>query len=229
MRQFYPTLCAGAWSELGVGYRVGGMAVGNPACDGSRVLSPTGWHNALGRGRDGLSARSPRAATEQRRTACGLVNVSSDLRDRLRARGIDPGQAGVAAAGGRLGNATFGAMADEVHQVIRPAIGEAFTEGAEWIGVPQVLDALADLPESSGAQWFQSIGVDMAELRRIAGKTQRRVDTRRRPPGCRAQYRCGTINRVVRLSDGEHNVHVIGVNWPHHVFVSKDFKVVGAL
>jgi hypothetical protein len=45
----------------------------------------------------------------------------------------------------------------------------------------------------------------------------------------RTAYRCGTINRVVRLSDGEYNVHVIGVNWPHHVFVSKKFKVVGAV
>jgi hypothetical protein len=23
-------------------------------------------------------------------------------------------------------------------------------------------------------------------------------------------------------------VHIIAVNWPHHVFVSQDFKVVGA-
>ncbi len=27
---------------------------------------------------------------------------------------------------------------------------------------------------------------------------------------------------------GEYEVHNIGVNWPHHVFVSQDFKVVGA-
>ena len=43
-----------------------------------------------------------------------------------------------------------------------------------------------------------------------------------------AAYRGGTVNRVVLLSDGEYNVHMIGVNWPHHVFVSKNFKVVGA-
>ena len=36
------------------------------------------------------------------------------------------------------------------------------------------------------------------------------------------------VNRVVLLSDGEYNVHIIGVNWPHHVFVNQDFKVVGA-
>jgi hypothetical protein len=38
----------------------------------------------------------------------------------------------------------------------------------------------------------------------------------------------GIVNRVVLLSDGEYNVHMIGVNWPHHVFVSTNFKVVGA-
>ena len=41
-------------------------------------------------------------------------------------------------------------------------------------------------------------------------------------------YPGGTVNRVVLLSNGEYNVHMIGVNWPHHVFVSQDFKVVGA-
>src|ERR1700674_3957609 len=33
-----------------------------------------------------------------------------------------------------------------------------------------------------------------------------------------AAYPGGTANRVVLLSNGEYNVHVIGVNWPHHVF-----------
>jgi hypothetical protein len=43
-----------------------------------------------------------------------------------------------------------------------------------------------------------------------------------------AAYPGGIVNRVVLLSDGEYNVHMIGVNWPHHVFVSTNFKVVGA-
>ena len=43
-----------------------------------------------------------------------------------------------------------------------------------------------------------------------------------------AAYPGGIVNRVVRLSGGEYNVNMIGVNWPHHVFVSTDFKVVGA-
>jgi hypothetical protein len=43
-----------------------------------------------------------------------------------------------------------------------------------------------------------------------------------------ASYPGVTVNRVVLLSNGEYNVHIIGVNWPHHVFVNQDFKVVGA-
>ena len=36
------------------------------------------------------------------------------------------------------------------------------------------------------------------------------------------------VDRVVQLSNGEYEVHYIGVNWPHHIFVNQDFKVVGA-
>jgi hypothetical protein len=43
-----------------------------------------------------------------------------------------------------------------------------------------------------------------------------------------AAYPGGTVNRVVLLSDGSYNVHMIGVNWPHHVFVNNNFKVIGA-
>jgi hypothetical protein len=43
-----------------------------------------------------------------------------------------------------------------------------------------------------------------------------------------AAYPGGIIDRVVRLSNGDYEVHNIGVNWPHHIFVGKNFKVVGA-
>jgi hypothetical protein len=32
----------------------------------------------------------------------------------------------------------------------------------------------------------------------------------------------------VKLSNGEYEVHNIGVNWPRHIFVNSNFKVVGA-
>jgi hypothetical protein len=41
-------------------------------------------------------------------------------------------------------------------------------------------------------------------------------------------YPGGVVDRVVKLSNGEYEVHNIGVNWPHHIFVNNDFKVIGA-
>ena len=38
----------------------------------------------------------------------------------------------------------------------------------------------------------------------------------------------GTVNRVLKLSDGSYAVHMFATSGPHHVFVSKDFKVTGA-
>ena len=43
-----------------------------------------------------------------------------------------------------------------------------------------------------------------------------------------AAYPGGIVDRVVLLGNGDYNVHIIGVNWPHHVFVNQDFKVIGA-
>jgi hypothetical protein len=41
-------------------------------------------------------------------------------------------------------------------------------------------------------------------------------------------YPGGVVDRVVKLSNGEYEVHNIGVNWPHHIFVNQGFAVVGA-
>jgi hypothetical protein len=43
-----------------------------------------------------------------------------------------------------------------------------------------------------------------------------------------ANYPGGIVDRIVELSTGEYEVHNIGVNWPHHIFVSHDFKFLGA-
>jgi hypothetical protein len=42
------------------------------------------------------------------------------------------------------------------------------------------------------------------------------------------KYAGGVVDRVVRLSNGEYEVHYIGANWPHHIFVNSSFQVAGA-
>ena len=43
-----------------------------------------------------------------------------------------------------------------------------------------------------------------------------------------AAYPGGVVDRVVALGNGDYEVHYIGVNWPHHIFVNQDFQVIGA-
>jgi hypothetical protein len=43
-----------------------------------------------------------------------------------------------------------------------------------------------------------------------------------------AAYPGGVVDRVVQLGDGDYEVHYIGINWPHHIFVNQSFQVIGA-
>jgi hypothetical protein len=43
-----------------------------------------------------------------------------------------------------------------------------------------------------------------------------------------AAYPGGVVDRVVELGNGDYEVHYIGVNWPHHIFVNQSFEVIGA-
>jgi hypothetical protein len=43
-----------------------------------------------------------------------------------------------------------------------------------------------------------------------------------------AAYPGGVVDRVVSLGNGDYEVHYIGVNWPHHIFVNQNFQVIGA-
>lgn len=44
-----------------------------------------------------------------------------------------------------------------------------------------------------------------------------------------AKHPGGTVNRVLKFSDGSYAVHMIKISWPHHVFVSTSFTVTGAI
>jgi|SRR3954449_1991194 len=72
------------------------------------------------------------------------------------------------------------------------------------------------------------VGQVPASFRPGTGTIVTGTDANKATTAAEAAYPGGNVNRVVLLSDGEYNVHMIGVNWPHHIFVSKDFKVVGA-
>ena len=74
-------------------------------------------------------------------------------------------------------------------------------------------------PSSAVRRRRQSRTVRCRPAMRKARDDRRRSDRESRDEAALAAYPGGIVDRVVKLSDGEYEVHNIGVNWPHHIFV----------
>ncbi len=74
----------------------------------------------------------------------------------------------------------------------------------------------------------KQVGQIPASYKQGSGAIVRGTTANKATKAALAAYPGGIVDRVVKLSNGEYEVHNIGVNWPHHVFVNQDFKVVGA-
>jgi hypothetical protein len=74
----------------------------------------------------------------------------------------------------------------------------------------------------------KQVGKVPANYRQGTGTIVSGTTANRATEAALAAYPGGIVDRVVKLSNGEYEVHNIGVNWPHHIFVNKNFKVVGA-
>jgi len=74
----------------------------------------------------------------------------------------------------------------------------------------------------------KKVGQIPAAYKQGAGTLASGTTANRATVAALAAYPGGVVDRVVELSSGEYEVHNIGVNWPHHIFVNQAFKVVGA-
>ena len=74
----------------------------------------------------------------------------------------------------------------------------------------------------------KQVGQIPASYRQGSGTIVGGMAANRATEAALAAYPGGIVDRVVKLSNGEYEVHYIGVNWPHHIFVNHDFKVIGA-
>jgi hypothetical protein len=98
-------------------------------------------------------------------------------------------------------------------------------------GPPASLCATEELTETIGLSFLSgSLSIvggveDQPELARVlvSGSTANKATE-----AALLTYPGGVVDRVVQLSNGDYEVHNIGVTWPHHIFVNKDFKVIGA-
>ena len=98
--------------------------------------------------------------------------------------------------------------------IVQPAGGSSATKVAPFQrGAPSTAKQVGQIP----ANYTQGSGTI------VSGTTANKATK-----AALAAYPGGIVDRVVKLSSGEYEVHNIGVNWPHHIFVNQSFKVVGA-
>ena len=94
---------------------------------------------------------------------------------------------------------------------------------------PAPSSASAVVPFSRGASsTSKQAGQIPADYKQGSGTIVSGTAANKATEAALAAYPGGIVDRVVQLSDGEYEVHYIGVNWPHHIFVNQDFTVVGA-
>ncbi len=74
----------------------------------------------------------------------------------------------------------------------------------------------------------RQVGQIPANYRQGSGRITSGTAANKATEAALAAYPGGIVDRVVKLSNAEYEVHNIGVNWPHHIFVNHDFKVIGA-
>ncbi|HEY3946023.1 MAG TPA: hypothetical protein VGL78_12420 [Solirubrobacteraceae bacterium] len=82
--------------------------------------------------------------------------------------------------------------------------------------------------QRGAAPTSKQVGQIPANYRQGSGTIVSGTQANKATEAALAAYPGGIVDRVVKLSNGEYEVHNIGVNWPHHIFVNQDFKVVGA-
>jgi hypothetical protein len=85
------------------------------------------------------------------------------------------------------------------------------------------------IPFQRGAQTTsKQVGQIPANYKEGSGTIVSGTTANRATEAALAAFPGGVVDRVVQLSNGEYEVHYIGVNWPHHIFVNQNFTVAGA-
>jgi hypothetical protein len=99
----------------------------------------------------------------------------------------------------------------------------------EPAGNPYTASSAAVVPFQQGApSTSKTIGQIPADYSQGSGTIVSGTTASKATEAALAAYPGGVVDRVVQLSNGDYEVHTIGVNWPHHIFVNQDFQVIGA-
>jgi membrane-bound inhibitor of C-type lysozyme len=101
--------------------------------------------------------------------------------------------------------------------IVNPPSSSASSPGGQTIGY------------SKGTQGStQKVGTIPSDYSQGSGTLASGTTADKATEAALAAYPGGVVDRVVELGNGDYEVHNIGVNWPHHIFVNQNFQVIGA-
>ena len=99
----------------------------------------------------------------------------------------------------------------------------------EPAGNPYTASSAAVVPFQQGApSTSKTVGQIPADYSQGSGTIVSGTTANKATEAALAAYPGGVVDRVVQLGNGDYEVHTIGINWPHHIFVNQDFQVIGA-
>jgi hypothetical protein len=191
-----------------------------------------GFAQGSGSGASGSNARSGPAAGGSVGTASGVTasgfTLTTSAGQKVTVKeasattyeqGTSPASASAVTAGapvlvlGTTDSTTI--TATEV--IVQPPASSASSPGGQVIAY------------SKGTQGSsQQVGTIPADYTQGSGTLASGTTADKATEAALAAYPGGVVDRVVELGSGDYEVHYIGVNWPHHIFVNQDFQVVGA-
>ena len=224
---------AAAIAVAGGSYGIVSATSSGSAAASSPAASSGGFAGGPGSGGGGSNARSGPAAGGASgtvasvsapeftmTTSAGQKVTVDEASSTTYQKGMSPASASAITAGTPvlvLGT-TSGTTITAGQVIVQPAGGGSATSAAAKVipfqrGVPATSKQAGQIP----ANYSQGSGT-------IVSGTAANKATE----AALAAYPGGIVDRVVKLSNGDYEVHNIGVNWPHHVFVNQNFKVVGA-
>ena len=187
---------------------------------GAAVARASGWDQAVALGSEQRMRRFVADASHELRTPLTSVRGLAEY-------GLQQGDAAsrdellrlmsmIAREADRMG-ALASTTITAAQVIVQPPATSASNPGGQVIGYSQGEKGSSEQANQIPADYTQGSGT------LVSGTAADKATE-----AALAAYPGGVVDRMVALGNGQYEVHYIGVNWPHHIFVNQDFQVIGA-
>jgi hypothetical protein len=229
-RRTRPIALAAAAVAIGGGaYGIVSATAGNGSGTATTAASPTATTGRRAPGGGGTNARSGPAAGGAVGTVAGVSTTSFMLSTSAGQKVTVNTASSPTYRKGTVSTSASAVKNGTSVLVLGTVNGTTITAGQIIVQSGRSATSSAVVPFQRGApSTSKEVGQIPASYTQGSGTIVSGTKASKATEAALAAYPGGIVDRVVMLSNGEFEVHNIGVNWPHHIFVNQSLKVVGA-